>query len=230
MRRSRCPGNELAVHDTMNELMAAGATVLHQDIAPVHVSGHGSADELKTVLALVPARSRSCPSTARCAHLVAHARWRRQMGVGRARIFVSENGDVLELERRRRARRNGKVEAGVVFVDGLGIGDDRRRRAARPPPALGRRRPDHRRQLHPDEDRSPEPEVIARGFAPEGPRRPTSCWPRCSGAAARCSSTLVRDGSEEHKIVQAHLHDEVAELVYKRASKRPLILPVVVDV
>ena len=115
------PGNELAVHDTMNQLWRQGATVLHQDIAPVHVSGHGSADELKTVLSLVrPAHF--MPVHGELRHLVAHAQLAEQMGVARDRIFVTENGACLELSGGV-VTRGENVEAGIVFVDGLGIGD-----------------------------------------------------------------------------------------------------------
>ena len=113
-----------------------------------------------------------------------------------------------------------------MFVDGLGIGDiadvvlrDRRQLSADGVLIIVC-------QLHPDEDH-PEPEVIARGFAPGGAEAAAELLPRCSCAPRRRS----RASSErETKIVQAHLHDEVAALVYKRASKRPLILPVVVEI
>ena len=89
----------------------------------MHVSGHGSADELKTVLALVPARA-FMPVHGESRMLAAHARLAEAMGVDPTRIFISENGDVLELERGS-VRRDGKVEVGIVFVDGLGLGDER---------------------------------------------------------------------------------------------------------
>ena len=162
------PGNELAVHDTMNALTARGARVLHQDNEAVHVSGHGSAEELKMMLALVHPRA-FMPVHGELRMLAAHADLAESVGVPADRIHVCDNGDVLVLERGS-VRREGSVEAGVVFVDGLGIGD--------PKDAVLR----DRRQLSADGTlivvcqlhRGPnrvEPEVIARGFAPGARRR-----------------------------------------------------------
>jgi ribonuclease J len=218
------PGNELAVHDTMNQLWRQGATVLHQDIAPVHVSGHGSADELKTVLSLVRPKH-FMPVHGEMRHLVAHAQLAEEMGVARANIFVTENGACLELQGGV-VTRGDNVEAGVVFVDGLGIGDiadvvlrDRRQLSADGVLIIVC-------QLHPDEDH-PEPEVIARGFAPGGAEAAEELLAEVQLCASQALASL---SERETKIVQAHLHDAVAALVYKRASKRPLILPVVVEI
>ena len=218
------PGNELAVHDTMNQLWRAGATVLHQDIAPVHVSGHGSADELKTLLALIRPVS-FMPVHGELRHLVAHGALARAMGVSADCIFVVENGACLELEGGV-VRRGEDVEAGVVFVDGLGIGDiadvvlrDRKQLSADGVLIVVC-------QLHAAGDGGSEPEVIARGFAPEGAEA-EELLAEVQLCAAR---TLAELGERETKIVQSHLHDAIAELVYQRARKRPLILPVVVEV
>jgi ribonuclease J len=219
------PGNELAVHDTMNQLWRAGATVLHQDIAPVHVSGHGSADELKTVLALVKPRS-FMPVHGELRHLVAHAQLAEQMGVPKDRIFITENGARLVL-RDGAVERGTDVEAGVAFVDGLGIGDirdvvlrDRRQLSGDGVLIVVC-------QLHPDGSGNTEPEVIARGFAPEGAEEAEELLAEVRTAAA---ATLAELGQRETKIIQAHIHDALADLVYRRAGKRPLILPVVVEV
>ena len=218
------PGNELAVHDTMNQLWRQGATVLHQDIAPVHVSGHGSADELKTVLSLVRP-GHFMPVHGELRHLVAHAQLAEQMGVARDRIFVTENGACLELSGGV-VTRGENVEAGIVFVDGLGIGDiadvvlrDRRQLSADGVLIIVC-------QLHPDTDH-PEPEVIARGFAPGGAEAAAELLAEVQLCAVQALASL---SERDTKIVQAHLHDEVAALVYRRASKRPLILPVVVEI
>ena len=220
------PGNELAVSDTVNALTRAGATVLHQDIAPVHVSGHGSADELKTVLALCQPVA-FVPVHGERRMLAAHARLAEAMGVDPSRIFISDNGDVLELERGS-VRRNGTVEVGIQFVDGLALGDER--------DAVLR----DRRQLSADgaliivaqlhgEGSQYEPEVIARGFAPEG-QLADELLAKVREEAGMVLDDLARDGIEEHKLVQTHLHDAIAELVWKSSRRRPLILPVVVDV
>ena len=217
------PGNELAVHDTMNELWRAGARVLHQEIAPVHVSGHGSADELKTVLALVRP-DYFIPVHGEIRHLVAHRELAEAMGVRADHVFVGENGACFEL-RGGVVRRVENVEAGVTFVDGLGIGDVR--------DVVLR----DRRQLSEDGvlivvcqlsqglDGAVPPEVIARGFAPEGEGAETLLAEVRERAVGVLEALEVR----ETKLVQSHLHDELAELIHRRSGKRPLILPVVVE-
>ncbi len=217
------PGNELAVHDTMNQLWRVGARVLHQDVAPVHVSGHGSADELKTVLALVRP-TYVMPVHGELRHLVAHGALAEEMGVLAANVLIVENGACLELTDGV-VQRGANVTAGVVFVDGLGIGDiadvvlrDRRQLSADGVLIVVC-------QLHDDAAEMREPEVIARGFAPEGAGDEL-----LAEVQLIATRTLADVAERETKIIQAHLHDAIAELVYKRARKRPLILPVVVDV
>jgi ribonuclease J len=220
------PGNELAVHDTMNALCRAGAMVLHQEVAPVHVSGHGSADELKTLLALVKPRA-FMPVHGETRMLAAHARLAEEMGVDRDRVFICENGSVLELSRGS-LRRGGEVEAGVIFVDGLGLGDakdvvlrDRRQLSADGVLIVVA-------QLHRNGG-DEFPEVIARGFAPEG-EPADEVLAEARREAAEVLSRLDGDEVREHKLVQTHLHDAIAELIWERCRKRPLIMPVVVDV
>ena len=220
------PGNELAVHDTMNALCRAGATVLHQEIAPVHVSGHGSADELKTVLALARPRA-FVPVHGETRMLAAHARLAEAMGVDPSRIMVGDNGSVFELERGS-LRAQGRVEAGVIFVDGLGIGDigdvvlrDRKQLSADGVLIVVA-------QLH-QNGAAGMPEVIARGFAPEG-QEAADVLAEAQAEAAEVLRRLDVDDVREHKLVQTHLHDAVAGLVWERARKRPLVMPVIVDV
>src|SRR5439155_1390414 len=85
------PGNELRVHDTINRLAKAGAEVLHQEIAPVHVSGHGNAEELRTVLGLVRPKG-VMPVHGEFRMLAAHAQLARDSGVPAGSIVLAENG------------------------------------------------------------------------------------------------------------------------------------------
>ncbi|HZC31336.1 MAG TPA: ribonuclease J, partial [Gaiellaceae bacterium] len=115
------PGNELRVHDAINRLAKSGAEVLHEDNAPVHVSGHGRAEELRTIIALLRPRS-VMPVHGEFRMLAAHAQLAREGGIPEERIVLAENGSVVELGPDR-ARVVDHVEAGVTFVDGLGVGD-----------------------------------------------------------------------------------------------------------
>jgi ribonuclease J len=218
------PGNELRVHDAINGLAKAGAEVLHQEIAPVHVSGHANAEELRTMLALVRPRA-VMPIHGEFRMLSAHARLARESGVPADSIILAENGSVVELSRAG-ARIVDHVETGVTFVDGLGVGDvrdvalrDRRRLSedgvlivvatlASSNGAVGGR-----------------PELIARGFSDPGP-----LLEEVRDEAEHVLEDLLKQRITEIKLLQEHLHDSVGQLVYDRTGRRPLILPVIVEV
>ena len=115
------PGNELRVHDSINRLTRLGAEVLHEEIAPVHVSGHACSEELRTLLSLVRPKA-VMPIHGEYRMLAAHARLARDAGVPAAGIVIAENGSVVELTPTS-VGIAGRIAAGVTFVDGLGVGD-----------------------------------------------------------------------------------------------------------
>ncbi|WP_283170446.1 ribonuclease J [Curtanaerobium respiraculi] len=115
------PGNEKAVTRVINLLAKVGADVYDKKRAPVHVSGHAGQEELKLILSIVKPKA-FMPVHGEAAHLRAHARLAEAVGVNRDNIFIMDNGDTLELDARG-ARRGEAVESGVVFVDGLSVGD-----------------------------------------------------------------------------------------------------------
>ena len=136
------PGNELRVHDSINRLARLGAEVLHQEIAPVHVSGHACSEELRTLLSLVRPRA-VMPIHGEYRMLAAHARLARDAGVPDESILLAENGSVVELTPGGRADR--RPRRGRRHVRRRARGRRRRgRRAARPAAPLGGRRPDRR--------------------------------------------------------------------------------------
>jgi ribonuclease J len=219
------PGNELKVHDAINELARSGAEVLHQEVAPVHVSGHGNAEELRLMLGLVRPKS-VMPVHGEFRMLAAHARLAIESGVPENRIVLAENGSVVELDESG-AYVTGKVESGVTFVDGLGVGDVQ-------DVALRDRR-------HLSEDGvlivvatltgqngsvAGQPELIARGFAEPG----EPLLDEMREEAQRVLDDLVKDNVTEIKLLQEHLHDGLGQLIYDRTGRRPMILPVVVEV
>ncbi len=115
------PGNELRVHDAINRLTKNGAEVLHEENADVHVSGHARAEELRTLLSLIRPKA-VMPIHGEYRMQAAHARLAQDAGVPASSIVIAENGDVVELSRDG-VRIADHIEAGVTFVDGLGIGD-----------------------------------------------------------------------------------------------------------
>jgi ribonuclease J len=218
------PGNELRVHDTINRLAKGGAEVLHQEIAPVHVSGHGNSEEIRTVIGLVRPKA-VMPVHGEFRMLAAHAQLARDGGVPAGSIVLAENGSVVELDE------NGpriveRVETGVTFVDGLGVGDVR-------DVALRDRR-------HLSEDGvlivvatvgangarpTGSPELIVRGFGESEP-----LLDELREESARVLTECLEQEITEIKLLQEHLHDELAQLVYDRTGRRPMILPVIVEV
>jgi ribonuclease J len=222
------PGNELRVHDTINRLARSGAEVLHQEISPVHVSGHGHAEELRTILAVLRPRN-VMPVHGEFRMLAAHGRLASDAGLDQDNIVLAENGSMVELADGH-ARIVGAVDTGQTFVDGMGVGDVK-------DVALRDRR-------HLSEDgvlivvatiaadtAEPiaEPEVIARGFiepSDDGNELLDQAREAVERVLAECQAHRI---TEVH-LVQQELHDALAELVSHVTGKRPMVLPVVVEV
>ena len=216
------PGNELRVHDSINRLAKIGAEVLHQEIAPVHVSGHACEEEIRTVIGLLRPRA-LMPVHGEFRMLAAHAKLGREAGVPANAIVMAENGSVIELSREG-VREAERIDSGVTFVDGLSVGD------------LSDVALRDRRRLSEDgvliivatvngDASAPRPELIARGFPETGP-----VLEEMRDEAARVLQELLRNDTAEIKLIQEHLHDAVGQLIYDRTRRRPLILPVVVEV
>jgi ribonuclease J len=157
--------------------------------------------------------------------LAAHAQLAREAGLPAAGIVIADNGSVVEL-REGAARIVDRVEAGVTFVDGLGVGDvqdvalrDRRRLSEDgvlivvTTVALS------------DGGEIAPPELISRGFGEDA-----DLLGELRDEADRVVTALAADGVTEIKLLQEHLHDEIGQLVYDRTRRRPMILPVVIEV
>ena len=115
------PGNEESVYRTINRLFKRGANVIYENIAPVHVSGHASQEEMKLLLHLVKPKY-FIPIHGELRHLHQHANIARQVGVPPENINVIENGRVVEFEDGQ-MRIGERLPGGYVFVDGSGVGD-----------------------------------------------------------------------------------------------------------
>jgi len=115
------PGNEKFVARTIDHLFKQGASVIYEAISGVHVSGHASQEELKLMLNLVRPKY-FVPVHGEYRHLIHHAQLAKQVGIPEENIFIAENGRVLEFTQNS-GKIAGKVTAGKVFVDGLGVGD-----------------------------------------------------------------------------------------------------------
>jgi ribonuclease J len=220
------PGNELRVHDAINRLAKMGAEVLHEDNAPVHVSGHGRAEELRTIIGLLRPRA-VMPVHGEFRMLAAHAQLAREGGVAADRIVLAENGSVVELADGV-PRVVDHVQAGITFVDGLGVGDvhdvalrDRRRLAEDGVLIVVATLASQN-----GGGLTAAPELIARGFGEAA----EPLLDELRAEAARVLGELLDDDVTEIKLLQEHLHDALGGVVYDRTRRRPMVLPVIVEV
>jgi len=115
------PGNEKTISNLINHLYRRGAEVHYEKVSEIHVSGHASQEELKTMLQLTRPRY-FVPIHGEYRHLVRHRRLAQEVGIPAANCFILEDGDVLELSAHS-AQKTSPVQVGKVFVDGLGVGD-----------------------------------------------------------------------------------------------------------
>jgi ribonuclease J len=224
---SLIPGNEAAVYRTMNDLARQGAEMFHRGNAKVHVSGHAAQGELTLLLATLRP-GHLIPVHGEYRHLTQHARLAELTGIPHEQVFVSEDGDVLELERGK-LRRAGQVRSGMVFVDGLGVGDvgdavlrDRRR--------LGGEGFVH--VLVTIEAQTGKvlagPDIVTRGFVYE----PESA-DLIEEARARVLASLAHaaaEGVSDPTILKQRMREAASSLFRERTQRRPVIIPTVMEV
>jgi ribonuclease J len=221
------PGNERAVNETIDRLYHIGCDVITTRDAPIHASGHGYQEEIKLLLNLVKPRY-VMPFHGDFKRIHLHAQLAEAVGIDPESIFKGENGLPLELDGK--SARFGKPErSGMIFVDGVDIGD---------PTDVALR---DRRMLSADgifvvvatiseQDGSSvaDPEVIFRGVP-----YPDDAAELLDELRSTVEASLARAASEEIReidLLQQVLHDDLAEFVYERLRRRPMVLPVVVEV
>jgi ribonuclease J len=221
------PGNERAVSDTVDRLYHIGCDVITTADAPIHASGHGYAEELKLMLNLTKPRY-VMPMHGDHKRIHLHAALAESVGIEPDNIFRGDNGLPLDIDDRG-ARFGSAEQAGMIFVDGVNIGD---------PGDVALR---DRRMLSADgifivvvtiseQDGSPvaETEVIFRGvpFLDQA----DGLQAEIRTGVEKSLAKAAKDGIREAEELQQELHDDLAALVYDRLRRRPMILPVVVEV
>ncbi len=221
------PGNERAVNETVDRLYHIGCDVITPRDAPIHASGHGYAEELKLMLNLVRPRY-VMPVHGDYKRIHLHAQLADAVGIDPDDVFGGENGLPLQIDERG-ARFGEPEQSGMIFVDGVDIGD---------PADVALR---DRRMLSADgifivvatvSEQSGEsvapPEVIFRGvpFIEQA----GELVEEIRGEVERSLAAAANDGAHEIDVLQQTLHDDLAEFVYDRLRRRPMVLPVVVEV
>ncbi len=221
------PGNERAVNETIDRLYHIGCDVVTPRDAPIHASGHGYVEELKLMLNLVKPRY-VLPVHGDHKRIHLHAQLADAVGIDPDDVFQGENGLPLEIDARG-ARFGDREQSGMIFVDGVDIGD---------PADVALR---DRRMLSADgifivvatvSEQTGTPvadtEVIFRGvpFIEQA----DGLVEEIRSEVTRSLETAANDGVREIDLLQQELHDDLAAFVYDRLRRRPMVLPVVVEV
>ena len=221
------PGNERSVNETIDRIFQIGAQVVTAADAPIHASGHGWQEELKLMLNLTKPRH-VFPVHGDHRRLRLHADLAQSVGIGPDRVFTGRNGLTLEIDESG-ARFSEDMHASMIFVDGVSVGE---------PDEFALR---DRRKLSDDgvfivvatisaDDGSPvaDPEVIFRGvpFSEDADGLREEIREVVEDTLAGAAEEQIREIS----LLQQDLHDDVAEFVYEKLRRRPLVLPVVVEV
>jgi len=220
------PGNEELVNHTIDNLFRLGANVIYEKFMQVHVSGHGGQEDQRLLLSLLKPRF-FIPIHGEYRHLKLHARLAEQTGIPAENVMIIEDGDVVELDETT-MQRDGTAQAGYVYVDGLGVGDvgehvlrDRRLLSQDGVVIVSVMVDAHSGEILNDAD------VITRGFVYE----------REAGDLLARAREFVRQTMEEHHAASAGwgfytnlIREELSSFLYAETHRRPIILPVVMEV
>ena len=218
------PGNEKAVSGIINELSMKGANVIFQD---VHVSGHACQEEIKLIYSLVKPKY-AVPVHGEYRHLLAQARVAEELGINKDNIFILTSGDVLELDDEK-AEVTGRVHVGDIMVDGLGVGD------------VGNIVLRDRQHLAEDgiiivvltlESGSGQvlagPDIVSRGFV----------YVRGAESLMEDAKHLLEDkmqycmdkGITDWGKIKNEIKDSLGDFVWKETKRRPMIMPIIMEV
>lgn len=221
------PGNEKLVSKVINQLFKKGAEVIYESLEKVHVSGHACQEELKLMQRLVKPRF-FMPVHGEYRHLKQHGELAINLGLSEKNVLIPENGDVIEVTRKG-IKKSCTVSAGQVFVDGLGVGD------------VGNIVLRDRKHLSQDgiltvvvtmERHTANviagPDIISRGFV----------YVRESEGLMDEAKELVRKvlkDCEEKNItdwatLKSRMRDELRELLYEKTKRKPMILPIIMEI
>lgn len=217
------PGNEKAVTNVINELLLKGADVIFQD---VHVSGHACQEEIKLLYTLVRPKY-AVPVHGEFKHLKAQAKIARELGFAKENIFILQSGDVLELTEEK-AQVTGKVPVGDILVDGLGVGD------------VGNIVLRDRQHLAEDgilivvlgldgaDQLVSGPDIVSRGFVyvRESDELMDEARIVVNEAIEGCLGRGISDWGK----LKGSIKDSLGEYVWKKTKRRPMILPIIMEI
>ena len=221
------PGNEKMVSNTINHLYMLGAEVVYERANGVHVSGHASQEELKLMHHLVRPKF-FMPVHGEYRHLVKHARLAESLGMDPKNIMIAQNGSVVELSRDKICV-NGKVMAGKVLIDGLGVGD------------VGNIVLRDRRQLSQDGimivvvgvDSATNqivsgPDIVSRGFVYV--REAEDLMVEAKGRVQDALDKCEERNHTEWSTLKVAIRDSLGRFLFEKTRRRPMIIPIIMEV
>lgn len=218
------PGNEKAVTNIINELQMKGADVIFQD---VHVSGHACQEEIKLIYSLVKPKY-AVPVHGEYKHRKAQAKIAAQLGIPKENIFMLQSGDVLEMDNHK-AVVNGKVPVGAILVDGLGVGDvgnvvlrDRQHLAEDGIMIVVMALESHSDQL------VSGPDIVSRGFVYV--RESDELLDEARLLVDEAVQDCLDRGKTDWGKLKSTVKDVLSDFVWKKTKRRPMILPIIMEV
>ncbi|MCL5780427.1 MAG: ribonuclease J [Firmicutes bacterium] len=221
------PGNEKLVARIIDQLFKLGAKVIYEAVSGIHVSGHPSQEELKLMINLIRPKF-FIPVHGEYRMLKKHAELARELGIPAENIFVGENGQVFEFTRKY-GRMTGRVTSGRVLVDGLGVGD------------VGNIVLRDRKQLSQDGilivvvtmDKENNqvlagPDIVSRGFVyvRESEMLMEEAKTKVKIALDKCCNR----GISEWAGIKSQIRDDLGKFLYEKTRRRPMILPIIMEV
>ena len=221
------PGNETGVSRTIDNLMRLGANVIAGRDKKIHVSGHASQEELKLMLELIKPKY-FIPVHGEYRMLKTHGDLAVMMGVAKDHVLIGDNGQIFEFSNRS-GHKTGHVNAGRVFIDGLGVGDvgnivirDRQQLAMEGvvivvmPLAKGTSHP------------LAGPDIVSRGFVyvRDSEELLREAHDRVAAVLERCEAGNIR----EWAVIKSQVRDTLSRYLYEKTRRRPMILPIIMEV
>ena len=223
---SAIPGNEKLVGRIINALVRNGVRVVHDSSEDLHVSGHACREEIKLLMALLKPKY-LMPIHGEYRHLYANKDIGEFMGISPDRIFISDVGRVLEIDKKS-AKLIGEVPAGNVLVDGAGVGDigsvvlrDRKHLAEDGLVVVVATVDDYGEIVS-------GPDVVSRGFVYV--KESEELMQRVKDVAAQSITKALSKKVRDWATIKGTVRDDVAKFIYKETKRRPMILTIIMDV
>ena len=220
------PGNEKLVGRIINALIRNGVRVVHDSSEDLHVSGHACREEIKLLISLLKPKF-FMPIHGEYRHLYAGKDIAEFMGIPSDKIFISEIGKVLELDRKS-AKFSGEVPSGNVLVDGAGVGDigsvvlrDRKHLAEDGLVVIVATVDSYGEILS-------GPDIVSRGFVYV--KESEELMQRVKEISLTAIEKAMTKKTRDFAAIKAHVRDDVAKFIFKETKRKPMILPIIMDV